>query len=179
MSDNPYQPPKTDIRPPVPADIADLASRWQRLFGAVIDGLISTAIFLPLMMASGYLDRARTGTLGIGEILLWSIGGMVLFLALHGYLLATRGQTIGKLLVKTRIVSVADGRLLPFGRLLGLRYVPIWIVSAIPVVQMLGAVDALFVFRRDRRCVHDLIAGTRVIRSDAVARDAASADLQA
>jgi uncharacterized RDD family membrane protein YckC len=29
----------------------------------------------------------------------------------------------------------------------------------------LGTLDALFVFRRDKRCLHDLIAGTKVVRA--------------
>ncbi|MEA2700447.1 MAG: hypothetical protein QOI66_4718, partial [Myxococcales bacterium] len=38
------------------------------------------------------------------------------------------------------------------------------IISAIPYLGGLYAlVDALFIFRDDRRCIHDLIAGTRVI----------------
>lgn len=81
-----------------------------------------------------------------GELVLWSVGGFALFLLLHGWLLATRGQTIGKLLVKTRILAVRDGRLLPFGRLLGLRYLSSWVVSVIPVVQLLGISDVLFSF---------------------------------
>ncbi len=68
--------------------------------------------------------------------------------------------------MKTRIVSVRDGRLLSFGRLIGLRYLPVWLVSVIPVIQLFGMIDALFIFRRDRRCVHDLIAGTKVVRAD-------------
>jgi uncharacterized RDD family membrane protein YckC len=31
---------------------------------------------------------------------------------------------------------------------------------------LLAVVDVLFVFRRDRRCLHDLVAGTRVVRTD-------------
>ena len=49
-------------------------------------------------------------------------------------------------------------------KLLGLRYVLVMLVQAIPMIgQLLGLIDALFIFRGDRRCVHDLIAGTKVV----------------
>ena len=35
-----------------------------------------------------------------------SLGGFTVFTAMNGYLLATRGQTVGKWLVGTRIVGV-------------------------------------------------------------------------
>jgi len=91
---------------------------------------------------------------------------IVAFLLVHGYPLATRGQSVGKILVQTRIVSVEDGKILPFSKLIALRYLPLWVAAQIPVVaQIFGLADALFVFRDDRRCIHDLIAGTRVIKA--------------
>ena len=57
------------------------------------------------------------------------------------------------------------GEVPPFGKLIGLRYLPLMVVSVIPIplIQIAGLIDALFIFRADRRCVHDLMAGTRVI----------------
>jgi uncharacterized RDD family membrane protein YckC len=44
------------------------------------------------------------------------------------------------------------------------RYLPISVVSVIPVVgPLLTLIDILFIFRSDRRCVHDLIADTQVL----------------
>ncbi len=49
-------------------------------------------------------------------------------------------------------------------KLLGLRYVLVLLVRAIPIIgDLLGLADALFIFRSDRRCAHDLIAGTKVV----------------
>jgi uncharacterized RDD family membrane protein YckC len=40
------------------------------------------------------------------------------------------------------------------------------IIGAIPYLGgIYGLVDALFIFRDDRRCVHDHIAGTRVVKA--------------
>jgi uncharacterized RDD family membrane protein YckC len=33
------------------------------------------------------------------------------------------------------------------------------------VGNFVGILDALFIFRSDRRCIHDLIAATRVVRA--------------
>jgi len=95
-----------------------------------------------------------------------TLGGMTLFLLLNGYLLATAGQTIGKRLVGTRIVNVSDERIPKFLTLVGARYGSTWLIGLIPGVgNLYGFVDALFVFRNDRRCLHDWIAGTKVINA--------------
>ena len=36
----------------------------------------------------------------------------------------------------------------------------------LPRRETLALVNVLFVFRRDRRCLHDVMAGTRVVRTD-------------
>jgi len=41
-----------------------------------------------------------------------------------------------------------------------------YLISAIPVVgSFFVLIDTLLVFRADRRCVHDLIAGTKVVKA--------------
>jgi uncharacterized RDD family membrane protein YckC len=39
-----------------------------------------------------------------------------------------------------------------------------WLVTLIGIIPLFGLVDILFIFREDKRCIHDLIAGTRVIQ---------------
>lgn len=91
---------------------------------------------------------------------------MIIFLLLHGYLLATRGQTIGKMLLGVRIVDYNTDQLLSFGKLIGLRVVPVWMVSLIPFAGgCLVLIDTLFIFGNERRCIHDLIAGTKVVQA--------------
>ena len=91
--------------------------------------------------------------------------GLVAFLILHGYLLYTRGQTIGKVVVKTKIVDL-DGNLPNFGNIFVLRYLILVLVAQIPVIgNIIAIVNALFIFGRERRCLHDYIAGTRVVNT--------------
>ena len=43
-----------------------------------------------------------------------------------------------------------------------LRTVLNWIIALVPFYAL---VDVLFIFRNDQRCIHDLIAGTKVIKA--------------
>ena len=91
-------------------------------------------------------------------------GTASLFLLLNGYLLAKQGQTIGKKMVGTRIVSNADESLLSLGQVFGLRYLPMYLIALIPLVgNVVTLADCLFIFRKDKRCIHDIIAGTKVV----------------
>ncbi len=66
--------------------------------------------------------------------------------------------------MRIRIVDL-NGAVLPVQRLLGLRYLPWWAASIVPFVGGLFAlIDALFIFRKDHRCIHDHIAGTKVVQ---------------
>ncbi len=92
-----------------------------------------------------------------------------LFLLLHGYLLAKYGQTIGKKLVGIRIVTV-NNTPVAFPHLILKRYVPMWLLLMVPVVGgYLNLINILLIFHSDRRCGHDLIAGTKVIRLESKA----------
>jgi uncharacterized RDD family membrane protein YckC len=153
-----------------------LATRTLRLAGAIVDSVASAVFVVPFLMFAGDWTAAISGELSYGAI---SPGGFAVFTALHGYLLATRGQTIGKWLLGTRIVRTDNDEVPTLARTLGLRYgilalgLPstllgfVW-AGAIPYpLIVFGLIDIALIFRRDRRCVHDLIARTRVV---AVAR---------
>lgn len=142
-----------------------LASRSQRLGAALADTCIGMAVTLPVMMRMGLLQRLREGQpMSGGERVLFFIFGFAVFFVINGYFLARRGQTVGKMLVGTRIVSYAEGQLLPPGRLFGLRYLPIAVVAQIPYFGgLLWLMDVLLIFGPETRCGHDLIAGTKVV----------------
>jgi uncharacterized RDD family membrane protein YckC len=78
-------------------------------------------------------------------------------------LLTKRGQTVGKIIAGTRVISVDDS---PAGflRAVVLRVWPVEIVSRIPLLQLLVLPDVLLIFGESRRCLHDRIAGTKVVR---------------
>lgn len=165
--ENPYAAPEADIAVDVDPQDAELAGRWARLGGSLIDGFLILAIVFPVAYLIGYFQEAAAQETTLAENLMLSFLGVVVFVILNGYLLAKNGQSIGKLIVGTRIVSVHDGRILPFGKVIGLRYLPFWIVSNVPFVGQLitALIDPLLIFRDDKRCLHDLVAGTKVFKA--------------
>lgn len=162
-TENPYAPPEAEVSV---RDSTELAGCGLRLGGAIIDSLIALAIIFPVMYATSYFAMVKEGNVSIMTIVGMGVFGIAVFLTLNGYLLAKHGQTIGKRLVKTRIVSIHDDRILPLAKVISLRYLPLWIVGWIPIVGSVASlVDPLFIFRADKRCVHDHIAGTKVINA--------------
>jgi len=87
------------------------------------------------------------------------------YLVLNGYLLHKRGQTIGKWALGIKIVSLHNEKILPLWKVFFVRYVPQVLVAMIPLAgSILILINDLFIFRKNKRCVHDYIAGTKVIR---------------
>jgi uncharacterized RDD family membrane protein YckC len=150
-----------------------LAGRGTRLAAVLLDGLIMSVALWPLMYGSGYLARVDVGSAAPNEEILWALIGGLVFMAFHGYLLTTRGQTIGKYFAKIQIVDSRSHRLLPFVRVLICRY--FWLFPAVVVTAMipgqadnlaisaLTLLDAIMIFGAARRCLHDYFAGSIVI----------------
>jgi uncharacterized RDD family membrane protein YckC len=164
---NPYAPPQAEVRDaPSARAPGNLASRKQRFAGALVDAVVNGVAFAPVLAFSGLMQKMIAGDLSPADALLISASGIGVFLLLNGYLLASAGQTIGKRLVGTRIVNVSDERIPTLLTLVGARYGSTWLVGLIPGLgNVYGFIDALFVFRTDHRCLHDLIAGTKVVNA--------------
>lgn len=151
---------------PVAVESGDvLANRWERLGGAMIDSIISIIIVLPVMVVTGILKQTMAGEpMTLNQTVMMAGFGWVVFFILHGYLLFTRGQTIGKVVLNTKIVDL-DGKHPPFGKLIALRYVVFGVIAHVPLVgSIIGLLNVLFIFGEEKRCLHDYLAGTRVIK---------------
>jgi len=162
--ENPYQAPAEAVEVmPVPGR-PELAARLARLGAAILDALIGTVAAAPIMILTGYFARAMKQEVSPVEAILYSVLGFGIYMALHGYFLATRGQSIGKMALRIRIVDYNTGEILPLGKLVGLRLAPVWLVSLIPIIGgILALIDVLFIFGEERLCIHDRIAGTKVV----------------
>ena len=144
----------------------ELAGRGRRLGAYLIDLIIAgivLGVLAVLNLGISLEDLARDpmtqqmSTAG-------GIAYLVIFMVINGYLLVTKGQTLGKLALGIRIVDAVSNGAATAVKILGLRYVLVMLVGAIPIIGgLLGLIDFLFIFREDRRCVHDLIAGTKVV----------------
>lgn len=161
-----YAPPQAHVDDiEVPVEGLQPADRLQRFWASMID----VGVAMVLMAAAAFLTPWNPWDPGAASTLVGfatnAAFGFLMFCVLHGWLLAKRGQTVGKAVLKMRIVR-RDGSPAGLGRLLGLRYGVGFVVASIPAVGWLyGVVDALFIFNNERRCLHDLIADTIVVRA--------------
>jgi uncharacterized RDD family membrane protein YckC len=164
--DDRYAPPAASVADVDPtAASAQLASRGQRFLGAMVDGLLAFVVSYAISKLLGW-DMFRQARLGdhssmVGNLLI----GACSFLLLNGYLLVNRGQTVAKAILGMRIVRTDGGKVAPL-RILALRYGPGYGAALIPLLGGLyGLVDSLLIFGAARRCLHDQIAGTIVVRT--------------
>jgi uncharacterized RDD family membrane protein YckC len=132
------------------------AGFWIRVLGALVDGVVVLLVQLSLALIATRLFGAD-----VTDDLAYQ-SGIVLFTLLFTLLYtstmhAVSGQTVGKMVARVRVVGL-DGELPTFGTAV-LRYFG-YFVSLLPLT--LGYLMAGL--RRDKRALHDLIAGTRVER---------------
>jgi uncharacterized RDD family membrane protein YckC len=144
----------------------ELAGRWRRVGGALVDGIVAMVVLYPLVVWLGRvfaLDYREA--LPVRVRIAFVAIGWVVFIVLNGYLLWKRGQTIGKFAVRTRIATM-DGGVPPLTKTLGIRYIVVGLLFHVPVLGFLfGLANLLFIFGASRRCLHDYMAGTRVVRA--------------
>jgi uncharacterized RDD family membrane protein YckC len=165
---NPYSAPRVDVsRQASFSGGVELASRGNRFVAQILDFLVVVGITLPSLFSAFTIDQT-TGGLSSLAIIGFSISG-ILFLALLGYtiyLLSTQGQTLGKKWMDVRIVSYDDNGTAGFVKAFLLRGFVNGIIGAIPLLGPLYAlIDILFIFSDDKRCLHDKIAGTHVVKA--------------
>lgn len=85
----------------------------------------------------------------------------LVFLAVQWNLIATRGQTLGKMLLFIRIID-SKGNSPGFLHGVILRN---WLRIPLSFIPFFGLLDAAMILTDSRRCIHDYIAGTRVVPS--------------
>jgi uncharacterized RDD family membrane protein YckC len=140
---------------------APLAGRGARLAAQVVDLFVSLVVLVPAGLAFAWeQDRADVPVLGI----LLLVIGLLGLLGIQLFLLTTCGQTVGKRTIGVRIAMLEDQRNPGFVNAVLLRAFVPGLISMVPFLGTLfSLVDVLFIFREDRRCIHDLIAGTQVV----------------
>ena len=119
---------------------------------------------VPLMYFTGGIDLIMEGRqphtmymVGMGIL------GIVFFVLVNGKFLLESGQTIGKKVLKIKIVDLNDE--LPSKVHLLKRYGLYFGLGQIPVIgQWLSIINILFVFGKEKRCLHDYVGKTRVIK---------------
>lgn len=144
------------------------ASRGARFFAATIDGLIISAFTMPLSYALGLFEDFGNfkdpKPVPMGPFFLVVAVGFALFFAINGQLLSKYAQTVGKRMQGIRVVTL-DGSKPSLQHLLLKRYVPYFGFAYVPFIGFfLNLMNLCWIFGREKRCLHDRIAGTRVVR---------------
>lgn len=156
-----------------PLDKRDLsgypdASCTARLCAHLIDSM-----FMGILIGIGMVGVAASGQVGLFEMDKGGLDGasplpLVILSAfvfagfvVQWILISKRGQTIGKLLTCIRIVTVG-GRLPGFVVGVVIRN---WVRVLLSLIPFFGLIDILFIFGEEKRCLHDYIAGTRVVQA--------------
>jgi uncharacterized RDD family membrane protein YckC len=175
--------------PAIPAIVdSNLAERGPRLLARAIDWAIEFAVAIPggVILGSEFFKlgvavmQGRQPDIEELDMQRLILGGAVLAIAwllllvVQVWMLSTRGQSIGKKLIGLRIVKV-DGSSPGFVHAWLMREFLMslagGIISILPIVgpimlrPALHVTDWCMIFRDDRRCLHDLIAGTKVVRA--------------
>lgn len=173
---NNYAPPQSAVADVVPDDDIK-ASRGSRLGASIIDTLIILVPMIPAYMhAIPLIVRAgpavQRNTFAIWGVIAstggWFYLGLlwaVCILVINGMLAYRNGQSVAKKWLGIKDVR-SDGSRASFARIFWLRNVLNMCFSFIPLVGGLyGLIDALFIFGPAKRCIHDYIADTIVVRA--------------
>ncbi len=158
---NPYEAPRADIYESGPAlrGELELADPGSRLVAELINGFS-----LVIMMGLGvlpFLTIGRGETPGCGHFALILIMVMV-WISWNWSWIAKYDQSVGKRMMGIRVVR-SGGERATMGQQIGMR----WLVGKflLRIIPFYELIDALFVFRADRRCVHDHVADTIVVKT--------------
>jgi uncharacterized RDD family membrane protein YckC len=138
--------------------VPNLAERGDRFVASLVDNVL---LVLPMFGAGvfGALSSRRGGSEGMAILL-----GVLGTVGVIGYqlALAQHGQSIGKRMRNLRVVRT-DGSPVSLVRILLLRnFLPAVIGS---FCGIFGLIDALTIFGEERRCIHDMLADTKVVQA--------------
>nr|WP_301003737.1 RDD family protein [Arsukibacterium sp.] len=137
-----------------------MAKRSHRFWGAIIDGVLQILVSIPLFW---YVGLAAFAEPSMGLIIGSAIYGVVAYLLMHGYLLHQYGQTIGKAEFGMRIEHL-NGQQASLKHIMLMRYLPMVAINWIPGIGafIAGLLNPLMIFGKQKRCLHDHVAQTRV-----------------
>lgn len=162
---NPYAAPVARIEDLSLPATNELADRGTRLGAFLLD---FPGLFLPMLMLPGAIVVlwAAGSRMNLFNPTFFTIAALFVACTTANLVLVFRSQqTIGKRLLGIKVVRSDGSRCNPWRQLLLRGLVP-WLLNNIPLVGSLFLlVDPLLVFREDRRCIHDLIADTIVVRA--------------
>ncbi len=140
---------------------AVLATAGSRLLARTIDVLVLAGAVLGLLAVAGVYPNERSA------ILPGAVWLAILSAAYEVALVATRGQTVGKMALHIRIAALPDGNVPGFGRSLLRWAVPV-VMNVVPFAGLLAYLP--IIFDPVRQGIHDKVAGTVVVSTRGLRR---------
>jgi len=174
---NNYAPPQSVVADISSSDAPfEKATRLSRLGAVVLDGLIFSLPLSPSYV-SAFSGMMRTHAKTFNYFTFWAamastgiwfyVGTLIVLvlLVIMTVLVYRNGQTIGKKLVGIKVART-DGSRASLARIFWLRYLLNTAIMYVPYLgKVYALVDACMIFGEQRRCCHDYIADTIVIRA--------------
>jgi uncharacterized RDD family membrane protein YckC len=148
-----------DIQSGTEAGVLELATIGRR-FGALwVDSILLMLVLMPLSIAAGVAaGAAGKADPGLGFSFLVMVVAAGLMFVYEGLMLASRGQTLGKMAVGIKVVT-PEGRDIGGGQAWGRALTRQVFFSYFALVNYLPAL-----FTKQKTAIHDLAAKTRVVR---------------
>lgn len=155
--------PEQAAQAPAPP-MAELASRGRRLMAVLVDGVVSLLLAIPgVIVAIGPVFNGSEEPDPLGIVLIGL--AMILLTIVQAVLISKRGQSIGKIALGIRIARSQDGSNPGFLRGFLIRSLIPQFIYQVPLLGLLFLLaDMGFIFSSERRCIHDLMADTVVVR---------------
>lgn len=161
-----------NLLPPVPGapvvhGHSTLATLDARLGAHILDQLLAVLSILPGALFLITPDGVESDYESLEKAIWVMLIGYIIYISIQATRITSDGQSIGKFALDIKIVGFPNEENPGFVRafllrsfiphLLGL--IPLW--GTIPLL-----IDVLFIFSPSRRCLHDIVAGTKVVKVD-------------
>jgi uncharacterized RDD family membrane protein YckC len=143
-----------------PEALPPLAGQGQRLLAHLTDSVVFVVPVVGMAFGSGWVDHSDSGGSGLVALASLALGAAALAAQLWAQL--HWRQSLGKRLLGIKVVRT-DGSPIELWRLVLLRNLAIQALGQLG--GFIGFIDALMIFRRDQRCLHDHFAGTIVVQA--------------
>jgi uncharacterized RDD family membrane protein YckC len=150
-----------DVRSGVDATRLDYATVGRRFLALLVDGLVTGIpgwIIIMVFLQDTFRTMATSGTPQFFNPTMYALG--LLGVVYHALMLASKGQTLGKMAVKIKVVRV-DGGDISAGQAWG-RELLRFVLSAIPCIGVVADYLAAFL-NKEKTTIHDMAAKTRVV----------------
>ena len=149
-----------DIQSGVDGSGLQLASIGQRIVALIIDSFVIYGVMMAFVVALVIvLAAVQPGQDSmVVPLLMFAIYGLcfVFMFGYHGFMLQWKGQTLGKMAMRIKVVTPEGGPITP-----GQAWIRVLVMF---MLQGCGITYITAFFNREKQAIHDMAARTRVVR---------------